>query len=157
MTVLKKIFFCADEKQQVAFGKALATACDHKSSVIFLQGDLGAGKTTLVRGFLQQMGFYDKVKSPTYSLIETYHINAKQILHVDLYRITSSDEVHALGLRDLFDDNTIGLIEWPERAKEQLPPADLACYIAPFADGRQIQLVTATLRGKEIVNSMVWA
>jgi len=103
------------------------------------------------------MGYAEKVKSPTYTLIETYQLKGQSILHVDLYRIKTPDEVDALGLRDLLDEKTVCLIEWPEHAIEKLPPADLTCYIAPFADGRRIQLIAQTLRGKEIFNIMGWA
>jgi tRNA threonylcarbamoyladenosine biosynthesis protein TsaE len=157
MTNSQKMFYCANENEQLNFGGKLANACDHKSCVIFLQGDLGAGKTTLTRGFLRTLGYTDKVKSPTYTLIETYQLSDHQILHIDLYRIKKPDEIDALGIRDLIDAKTSCLVEWPDHALEKLPPADLTCYIAPSADGRQIQLVAETTRGKEILNNMVWA
>ena len=94
-------------------------------TVIYLEGELGAGKTTFARGFLQGLGYTGKVKSPTYTLIEPYEIANKDIFHLDLYRLTEPEAFLYLGWNDLFSSEAIALIEWPEKAATYLPPADL--------------------------------
>ncbi len=93
--------------------------------VIFLQGELGAGKTTFARFFLQALGYEGLVKSPTYSLVEFYEVAGFDIYHLDLYRLQSIDELELLGLRDYHTDSAIFLIEWPERVAAELPAPDI--------------------------------
>lgn len=93
--------------------------------VIYLDGPLGAGKTTFVRALLQALGHPGRVKSPTYGLLETYDAGGLRILHLDLYRIEHADELAYLALPDLFDENTVLLIEWPGRGGGGIPAADL--------------------------------
>jgi tRNA threonylcarbamoyladenosine biosynthesis protein TsaE len=144
-----------DETQQLIFGEKLAKSVDDKACVIFLQGDLGAGKTTLVRGFLRGMGFTEKVKSPTYSLIEIYELLNITVLHLDLYRLKNPGEIEALSLRDYLSHKAILLVEWSERAESKLPQADLHCLIATVESGRKLQLKANTLRGEEVLQKMV--
>jgi tRNA threonylcarbamoyladenosine biosynthesis protein TsaE len=94
--------------------------------VVYLSGDLGAGKTTLVRGFLRAKGFTGSVKSPTYTLVESYNLTDSTVVHLDLYRLREPSELDALGLRDMDRPGHIWLIEWPERGEGRLPPADLS-------------------------------
>lgn len=103
-----------------ALGASLAKECP-AGSVILLSGDLGAGKTTLVRGFLRFLGYQDRVKSPTYTLIEPYELKDYVIYHIDLYRIDKPEEIHWLNIRELLDGMSVLLIEWPERAGNLLP------------------------------------
>ncbi|MDQ2993863.1 MAG: tRNA (adenosine(37)-N6)-threonylcarbamoyltransferase complex ATPase subunit type 1 TsaE [Pseudomonadota bacterium] len=110
--------------------------------IIYLQGELGAGKTTLTRGFLRALGYDGPVKSPTFTLIETYEVNDKKIFHVDLYRLTDPDELEFIGLSDYFTNDTIGLIEWPERGADFLPAPDLICRITIEDDHRIIQIIS---------------
>jgi tRNA threonylcarbamoyladenosine biosynthesis protein TsaE len=145
----------SNEKTQHAFGGELGKICSCKNCVIYLKGELGAGKTTLARGFLHGLGFLGKVKSPTYTLVETYEFNAEQVLHIDLYRINSSNEVNDLGLQEKSGPKTqIYLIEWPEKAMKELPPPDITCNITPIENKRCCVLSAQTLQGKDIVLAM---
>jgi tRNA threonylcarbamoyladenosine biosynthesis protein TsaE len=94
--------------------------------IVHLTGDLGAGKTTLARGFLKQRGHSGTVKSPTYTLFETYDFPDLSVVHLDLYRLQEPSELDALGLRDMDRPATVWLIEWPDRGAGRLPAADLA-------------------------------
>lgn len=150
----------ANEKAQLAFGAKLANACDDKGCVIFLQGDLGAGKTTTVRGFLSALGYQGKVKSPTYTLVESYELKNHTVLHVDLYRIQHPKEIEGLGLFDVGDyltEKIIYLIEWPEKAAAELPVSDITCNITAFESkkGRACQIMAHTVHGEKIVEAMI--
>lgn len=112
-----------NETQMEAFGFKLATSCAPGQSIL-LNGQLGAGKTTLVRGFLHGLGHKGHVKSPTYTLVETYNLNGMTINHFDLYRLNDPEELEFIGWRDYFHDKAINLIEWPEKASDLLPKPD---------------------------------
>jgi tRNA threonylcarbamoyl adenosine modification protein YjeE len=115
-------------RQTEDLGAALARACPWDQAeprLIYLSGELGAGKTTLAAALLQALGVEEIVRSPSYALIETYVARAGEAVHIDLYRLRSSEELQQLGLRDYLNRNTLLLIEWPERAADALPPADL--------------------------------
>lgn len=143
----------ANEVDQVAFGKRLGRLVG-RESVIFLEGDLGAGKTTLVRGFLQGRGHSGKVKSPTYTLIEPYFLASGSCYHLDLYRLVDAEELDYLGLRDILAESAVVLIEWPERASILLPKPDLRIQIAhrPSSEGRDIHLMPCSSMGAEVVS-----
>lgn len=113
-------------------------------SLIFLQGELGAGKTTFTRGFLRGLGHLGLVKSPTYTLVETYDLNGRQINHFDLYRITDFEELEYIGLSDYLVSDAICLIEWPEHVASHLPEPLLWCKISvPISgEGRDVELIT---------------
>ena len=118
----------ADETVTEAVGGALARALPSsapRALCVHLRGDLGAGKTTLVRGFLRALGATGAVRSPTYGLMELYRLAPWTVLHLDLYRLRDPSEVLALGLRDHDRPHGVWLVEWPERGGAQLPPADL--------------------------------
>jgi tRNA threonylcarbamoyladenosine biosynthesis protein TsaE len=111
-----------------ALGAALARHCpwdEHLARLVFLSGELGAGKTTLAAALLQALGVGEVVRSPTYALIETYMALAGEAVHIDLYRLHGADELEQLGLRDYLNPRTLLLVEWPERAAAALPSADL--------------------------------
>ncbi|MEK9592901.1 MAG: tRNA (adenosine(37)-N6)-threonylcarbamoyltransferase complex ATPase subunit type 1 TsaE [Luminiphilus sp.] len=120
----------ADEAATVSLGQQLAQRLS-APQVIYLQGELGAGKTTFSRGFLQGRGHVGSVKSPTYTLVEPYeHLTAGPVFHLDLYRLGDPGELEYLGLEDYLSAEGILLIEWPERAAQQLPQPDLEITLA---------------------------
>ena len=114
--------------------------------VIALHGDLGTGKTTLVRGVLRKLGWTGAVKSPTYTLVEHYPFSSLYLYHFDFYRFTDPDEWESAGLAELFRPDALCLIEWPERVAPRLPPADVDLALAPLPDGRAGRALSATAR-----------
>jgi tRNA threonylcarbamoyladenosine biosynthesis protein TsaE len=106
--------------------------------VIWLEGDLGAGKTTFARGLIHALGYKGRVKSPTYGLLEQYQLASLQVLHMDLYRISDPGELEFLGLADLLDDQTILLIEWPDKGGQWLPEPDFIFKFAYADQGRDL-------------------
>ena len=132
-------FLPGDEVAQERLGACIARHCP-PGAVLHLDGDLGAGKTTLVRGFIQGLGHAGRVKSPTYTLIEPYEVAGRRLQHLDLYRLADPEELEYLGLRDSLDGETIFLIEWPEKGGGLLPPADLRIVIDHLEEGRRVTL-----------------
>ena len=116
--------------------------------VIHLIGPLGAGKTTFARALISALGVAARVKSPTYTLIETYAAGELSVVHLDLYRIAAADELEWLGLRDLADGAQLWLIEWPERAGSAVPAADLTIELAHAGDARDLTLTAATQQAR---------
>jgi tRNA threonylcarbamoyladenosine biosynthesis protein TsaE len=137
------------ERRQEALGAYLAKLCP-PPCLIYLQGDLGTGKTTLVRGFLRGLGYSGKVKSPTYTLLEPYELSACTCYHLDLYRLADPAELQFLGLQDLLESQAILLVEWPERGGDMLPMPDLWIQLAHQGPGRRLQLSGQTKTGREI-------
>jgi len=119
---------------------------------IFVQGPLGAGKTTLVRGFIRALGFTGTVKSPTYTLVEPYFLEKHTVNHFDFYRIASPAELESIGLRDYFDQSAICLVEWPEKAGTVLGAGDLLIGITLTEQGRQVVLQALNPVGKALIN-----
>ena len=107
--------------------------------VIWLEGDLGAGKTTFARALVHALGYKGRVKSPTYGLLEQYLIGPVQVLHMDLYRISDPGELEFLGLEDLLDETSILLVEWPDRGGEWLPRPDFIFSFAYADKGRDLR------------------
>ena len=139
-----------DRAATEAFGEQLAAACED-GLLVFLHGQLGAGKTTLVRGFLRARGHSGPVKSPTYTLVEPYTTAQGNVYHLDLYRLADAEELEWIGIRDLFEDESICLVEWPEQGAGILPEPDLHVYLQVEGRGRQLQLQTASSRGERLV------
>jgi len=119
---------------------AIELAAQFKQAVVYLHGDLGAGKTTLVRAWLRALGYEGTVKSPTYGLIETYQIEGVAIAHLDLYRLSDPEELEFLGIRDLSAETDLMLIEWPEKGHGLLPKSDLEILLEYAGDGRDISI-----------------
>ncbi|HYD33492.1 MAG TPA: tRNA (adenosine(37)-N6)-threonylcarbamoyltransferase complex ATPase subunit type 1 TsaE [Methylophilaceae bacterium] len=135
-----------DEAATLALGKRLATSVQ-PGLVIYLHGDLGAGKTTLVRGLIQGLGHVGKVKSPTYTLVEPYVISGMNLYHFDLYRFVDPEEWDASGFRDYFNRQSVCLVEWPERASGLLPKADIDIRLEPQGPGRKVVMTANTDTG----------
>ena len=131
-----------------AIGACLAR-CSPAQAIVYLHGDLGAGKTTLVRGFAHAVGHQGVVKSPTYTLVEPYDVGNLRLFHFDLYRLNDPQELEYIGARDLFGAQAICLIEWPDRGGSELPAADLRVQLQASGPHRQVLLtaLTATAMG----------
>jgi tRNA threonylcarbamoyladenosine biosynthesis protein TsaE len=118
---------------------------------VFLHGDLGAGKTTFVRGVLHGLGYQGKVKSPTYTLVEPYIFLNKTLYHFDLYRFNDEEEWEEAGFRDYFNANSICMIEWPEQAQSLLPQADIEVYLQHLTVGREIKFQANTSSAQQVL------
>jgi tRNA threonylcarbamoyladenosine biosynthesis protein TsaE len=143
--------FLPDEPATLAYAARLAgclPAAARSPLVLYLHGDLGAGKTTLARGLLQGLGERGPVRSPTYGLVAEYEPAAGRVLHLDLYRLRSPDELLALGLADYLPGSRLWLIEWPEKAGGHgLPAADVEAFLHVQGTGRRIELQPRTAAG----------
>ncbi|MEZ5502509.1 MAG: tRNA (adenosine(37)-N6)-threonylcarbamoyltransferase complex ATPase subunit type 1 TsaE [Halioglobus sp.] len=139
-----------DEAAMVALGARLGRASE-RGLVVFLRGDLGMGKTTFSRGFIQSRGHAGAVKSPTYTLVEPYQLGDLQVFHFDLYRLGDPEELEFLGIRDYFGDFSVCLVEWPERGFGALPSADLVITIEREGQGRRVTCAAETAQGKRVL------
>ena len=147
-------FFLQDEAATLAAG-ATFSQCVVAGTVAFLHGDLGAGKTTFTRGFLQGLGFVGKVKSPTYTLVEPYELNDLTVYHFDLYRFIDEEEWEVAGFREYFNDSSICLIEWPEKAGYLLPEPDIHVHIMHDGLQRKIQFLANTIQGEQCLAALM--
>ncbi|HEY6451357.1 MAG TPA: tRNA (adenosine(37)-N6)-threonylcarbamoyltransferase complex ATPase subunit type 1 TsaE [Steroidobacteraceae bacterium] len=132
-------------------GAALGLACPWEPSgprLLFLSGELGAGKTTLAAALLEALGAGETVRSPSYALIETYELHAGLAVHLDCYRLRESRELEQLGLRDYFTARTLWLVEWPERGGAALPAPDLALLLEVATEGRLARLEARSAVGE---------
>jgi len=144
----------ANEAATLALGKAIALLCPQQHFTIHLAGELGAGKTTFSRGFLQALGHKGNVKSPTYALVEPYNIAGRSIFHFDLYRVSDPEELDYLGLEDYFTDTSLCLIEWPQQGQGALPIPDLNIQFNYQNDARAVQLSAVSVAAKKILNKL---
>ncbi|WP_404393328.1 tRNA (adenosine(37)-N6)-threonylcarbamoyltransferase complex ATPase subunit type 1 TsaE [Pseudoalteromonas phenolica] len=142
-----------DEAATVAMGGTLAKVVK-KGAVIFLHGDLGAGKTTLTRGIVQGLGHQGKVKSPTYTLVEPYELELCSVYHFDLYRLGDPEELEYMGIRDYFDPAAICVIEWPEKGEGFIPKPDFNITMQYQGEQRQISIEAGSERGIELLNTL---
>lgn len=146
-------WWLADEFETIAFGQTLGEAISAVSvlTTVFLEGDLGAGKTTLTRGILKFFGHSGAVKSPTYTLVEEYKLPLRTLYHFDLYRLGDPEELEYMGIRDYFSKTSVCILEWPSRGEGILPDPDLILTITVQDDGRLVKLRAASDVGRQIL------
>jgi len=139
-----------------ALGASLAQALQAEPGawLITLDGPLGAGKTTLARGFIRALGHQGRVPSPTYTLVEPYELAGRTILHLDLYRLGDAAELEYLGFRDVFEGDALVLMEWPQRAAGQMPAADIQVRLGLDGTGRKACLSGDTARGETVISEL---
>ncbi|PMR69774.1 tRNA (adenosine(37)-N6)-threonylcarbamoyltransferase complex ATPase subunit type 1 TsaE [Halomonas heilongjiangensis] len=142
-----------DEDRQVAFGECLGRALQGHGRV-HLEGELGAGKTTLARGILRAHGHRGAVKSPTYTLVEPYQLAGTRIHHFDLYRLGDPEELEFIGGRDLLAEDALCLIEWAERGEGWLPMPDLVVSLALAGTGREARLAAFSDHGRRVLERL---
>jgi tRNA threonylcarbamoyladenosine biosynthesis protein TsaE len=143
----------AGEGQQEALGAALARIIE-PPCIIYLTGDLGAGKTTLARGLLHGLGHKGRVKSPTYTLLEPYELGDLQCYHFDLYRLADPEELVFLGIEDMLQPHALLLVEWPERGRGVLPAPDLSIQMFHQGALRRLTFQAASEKGVKIINDL---
>jgi len=139
--------YLADEQAMSDFGARIARVTQGHG-LIFLEGNLGMGKTTLSRGIIRGLGHVGSVKSPTFTLVEPYEIGDVRAFHFDLYRLVDPEELEFLGIRDYFEDDALCLIEWPDKGAGFLPKPDLTITISPQDSGRSLKILSQGSRGE---------
>jgi tRNA threonylcarbamoyladenosine biosynthesis protein TsaE len=139
--------YLADEQAMSDFGARIARVTQGHG-LIFLEGNLGMGKTTLSRGIIRGLGHVGAVKSPTFTLVEPYEIGDVRAFHFDLYRLVDPEELEFLGIRDYFEDDALCLIEWPDKGAGFLPKPDLTITISPQDSGRSLKILSQGSRGE---------
>ena len=153
-----QVVFLSDAEATNVAGKILGQVIqeqnvfDKRACVIFLNGILGAGKTSLCGGVLAGFGYSGPVKSPTYTLVEPYEFTSSMVYHFDLYRLGDPEELDYMGIRDYFVPKSLALIEWPERGQGFLPEADLIVSLSPSAKGRNIRLEASSSVGEHVLS-----
>ena len=142
--------YLADEEATLALGAAIARHLE-PGLIVYLEGDLGAGKTTLVRGVVRALGHAGPVKSPTYTLVELYKLSRLDLHHFDFYRFSDPREWIDAGFRESFNGRIVSLIEWPRKAGGLLPPADLEIALEPSRTGRSASLRCSSPSGERLL------
>ena len=142
------------EESMESLGASLANALKG-GAVVYLEGDLGMGKTTIVRGILRGLGYEGPVKSPTYTIVEPYDFVGLEVFHFDLYRVTNAEELEYMGIRDYFSAAGLCLIEWAEMGAGVLPEADVVVSLALLPQGRKVSITSNTERGNGALGLIV--
>lgn len=154
MTVSELTLPLGNEQATAVLATQLATHCQ-QGAVLYLQGDLGTGKTTFSRYLLQALGHQGVVKSPTYTLVETYQLAGLTVYHFDLYRLHDPEELEFMGIRDYFQPGSLCLVEWPERGQPLLPSPDLALTLTRTGpDSRQLLIQAQSAKGHHIMEQL---
>ena len=143
----------ANEAATIALATSLAARLK-PGFLLYLSGELGSGKTTLVRGILRALGYTGRVKSPTYTLVELYTISRLNLYHFDFYRFRDPKEWDEAGFREHFDGDDVCIVEWPEKASGLLPPADLEIFLKTDASGRLATFTAHTRAGIDCVSGL---
>lgn len=156
MALASMDFRLPDQGSTEALGQSLARALptNNPGTILYLQGELGSGKTTCARSLLRALGVTSPVRSPTYTLVDHYSLAALECVHVDLYRLRSTPEVEELGLRDLMGPGCLMLIEWPERGGAAVPPADLTATLAYLDSGRTATVLASSHLGESWLRNL---
>lgn len=146
-------FFLANETETVELGRKLAAVVS-APLVIYLTGELGAGKTTFSRGLIQSLGHSGAVKSPTYTLVEPYEIGDVEIYHFDLYRLADPEELEFMGIRDYFSDRSLCIVEWPDRGYGMLPDADIHLHLSYQDNARNLKICAHSEKGEALLSKL---
>ena len=142
-----------DEQAVAELAAALARAV-RPPAVVWLRGDLGAGKTTFARAYIHSLGFRGYVKSPSYGLLETYEVEGQKVLHLDLYRIEDPEELEYLAIRDLYGPDTVLMVEWPDRGHGFLPEPDLVLEFGETDESRFIRCLPFSIQGSSLAKKV---
>ncbi len=146
-------YYLTDEAETTSLGAKIAKHLN-SGMTIFLSGQLGAGKTCLTRGILRELGYQGSVKSPTYSLVETYTINNKKISHFDFYRLSAAEELFEAGFEEHFSEENICIVEWPEKIAAVMDTADVLIRFEIAGTSRKVTLESETLKGKKMIEGV---
>lgn len=145
--------FLAEERDTLALGAALGARL-RPGMVVYLRGALGTGKTTFARGVLRGLGYTGKVKSPSFALVEPYRLSRLYLYHFDFFRFSDPSELEDAGFRDYFGPEAVCLVEWPEKAGEALPPADLTVELEFAGSGRDVRIFAGTESGRRCLQAL---
>lgn len=149
---MNKQLILSDELATIQLGQQLAAPLKQYGAVIYLHGELGAGKTTLSRGIIQALGHKGNVKSPTYTLVEPYELGDASAYHFDLYRLADPEELEFMGIRDYLNPQNILLVEWPNKGGDFIPAPDLTINLSYHGEGRTVELEPHNNKGNTILN-----
>ena len=145
--------YLTDESHTVLAGEVIGRSLN-SATVIYLRGDLGAGKTTLCRGVLRAFGYSGAVKSPTYTLVEPYTFSDRTVYHFDLYRLGHPEELEFMGIRDYFRYNSICLVEWPDRGKGYIARSDITITLTAKNMGRMLEITADSDYGVAVLETI---